>query len=196
MLGLSSILLFWTFVVPLLALIFGLLAARDIKRSGGTIGGSGKARAGTILGILGILGFAGIVVAGALGAFKTNKQAIDSLQIGSCYDLPVSGSKVSELTKIDCTKPHDGQAYFKSQLNPSGTLPYPGQTEASRQASTMCAGDEYTKFTGAAYPTHGLTVFTIVTDEVGWTSSKGRFTCFVTNADGTKLTTSVQGIAG
>jgi hypothetical protein len=58
----------YIFAVPsLLALVFGLVAAGRIKRSLGTQGGLGMARAGWILGVVGLSLFAMVIATIALG---------------------------------------------------------------------------------------------------------------------------------
>jgi Domain of unknown function (DUF4190)/Domain of unknown function (DUF1707) len=55
--------LFWFWGIgAMLALVFGLLAHRDIARSQGTQGGGGMAVAGIVLGALGLLGAAAIAI--------------------------------------------------------------------------------------------------------------------------------------
>jgi hypothetical protein len=51
-----------------LAVIFGILARREIKRSGGQQTGGGMALAGTILGVVGIVGVALLVLLSVLAA--------------------------------------------------------------------------------------------------------------------------------
>ncbi|MGH9135216.1 MAG: DUF4190 domain-containing protein, partial [Ilumatobacteraceae bacterium] len=51
-LGIVGLLTCFILVPSLLALIFGLVAAGRIKRSGGAVTGAGLARAGWILGII------------------------------------------------------------------------------------------------------------------------------------------------
>jgi hypothetical protein len=59
---------FYILAVPsLLALVFGLVAAGRIKRSLGTQGGLGMARAGWILGVVGLCVFAMAIAVIALG---------------------------------------------------------------------------------------------------------------------------------
>ncbi|MCU1360279.1 MAG: hypothetical protein JWN99_1568, partial [Ilumatobacteraceae bacterium] len=55
-LGLASIVLFLSVVVPILAIVFGLLGAKEIKRSNGQRKGIVFARFGWILGLLGLIG--------------------------------------------------------------------------------------------------------------------------------------------
>jgi Domain of unknown function (DUF4190) len=66
--GLSQILL-WILVLPeIMAIIFGLVAIRQIKRTGES--GRGMAVAGVVLGVLGLFGFIVLVIIGATA--KTN----------------------------------------------------------------------------------------------------------------------------
>ena len=149
-----------------------------------------------ILGILGLLGFAAIVIAGAAGAFKTNSKTLDEVTIGNCYQLPAPGTKVTHITEISCDKPHDGEAFFQGKLNPDGKTTFPGEQQAVQQAGEQCVASPFKNYVGAAYPTHGLDVFSIVVTADAWKAEHGRFSCFVVNADSSELTGSVKGIAG
>jgi hypothetical protein len=58
------------FIGSIIAVILGHMAKGEIARSGGTIGGSGAATAGLVLGYIGLVGgLLGICIFGALFAF-------------------------------------------------------------------------------------------------------------------------------
>lgn len=59
MLGISGLVLCFIAVPAILAIIFGVLALKEIKRSAGTVGGRGMAIAGVVLGIVGVI--AGVI---------------------------------------------------------------------------------------------------------------------------------------
>jgi hypothetical protein len=64
-LGILGLILFVFFmIVPILALIFGLVAMSQISNSGGTQSGNGMALTGTILGVVGIVLFLLLFAAG------------------------------------------------------------------------------------------------------------------------------------
>lgn len=55
----------------ILAVIFGHVAHRDIKRSGGTVGGQGLATAGLVLGYIGVATLTLLVVGVAVASLST-----------------------------------------------------------------------------------------------------------------------------
>ena len=69
-------------LTSIVAIIFGFMAKREIKESGGRVGGDGLATAGIILGILGIIGgviFGGLYAAGAIFAERIGDEiAVDA----------------------------------------------------------------------------------------------------------------------
>src|SRR5215210_5420441 len=85
-LGLVSILLFFSLVIPVLAIIFGLLGAKEIKHSAGRKRGMGFARIGWIFGLLTLIGgaalwtFVALDIAGSTSVFD--------LKVGDCVERP------------------------------------------------------------------------------------------------------------
>jgi hypothetical protein len=64
-LGIVGLVLFVFFMIlPILALVFGLVASRQIKESRGTQSGSGVAIAGAVMGAIGILLFLLLIATG------------------------------------------------------------------------------------------------------------------------------------
>ena len=70
-LGLIGIVLCFTGLPAIVALIFGLVARSEIRHSGGRLIGHRAAVTGILLGIIGILCGVAFYVAAALGAFDT-----------------------------------------------------------------------------------------------------------------------------
>ncbi len=196
-LGLLSIILFFTGVVPLLALIFGLIGASAVKKSAGRRTGLKMARAGWILGVLGLLGFAAVMTAVIVDAVHNAPHSLADLQIGHCYDLPVANEvkEISSLKEISCSKPHRGELYFQGTLNPDQDRSYPGQDKAVREARLSCLGSPFTSYVGVAARDSVYSLYVIAPAEIGWVGNKGAISCFVVDADDGMLTGSVKGTA-
>ncbi len=98
-LGLISIILFLTIVVPLLALIFGVLGLREIGRSNGMRTGRGMAITGIVLGTLGLLGGGALWV--VIGHEVATTTGATELEVGQCVKLPGADGlrKVVPVTK-------------------------------------------------------------------------------------------------
>jgi hypothetical protein len=191
-LGLASILLFITIVVPVLALIFGLLGAKDIKKSAGRLKGMGLARAGWILGLLGLLAGVLVIVIAAVGA--SGSTTIDSLKTGDCVDLPDDETEsVSKLTDRSCTEVHDAEVFATGDL-PGGDDDYPGVSDVREQSLQQCA-DDFEDYVGASVADTDLSIFPIYPSEDTWEDYQG-YVCLATPTDGGTLTESVEGSAG
>ena len=112
-------------VIPaLLAFIFGLVAARQIKRSAGALTGSGLARAGWIMGLIGLL---------AGGAFidcrrdrvvrrrrdrpcSTSRRATARTSIST--PRPSASSRSATVDVVDCDEEHEAEVIQVGELNP------------------------------------------------------------------------------
>lgn len=194
-LGLLSLLLFVTFVVPLLAFIFGLVSASSIKRSHGRVTGIKQARAGWILGALGMAGFAAVIVAAVIDERNDTDVAVDELEVGVCYDLPISSdtSTVSSLEPIPCGEPHQGELYYQYEMNPDQDREYPGQDKAFEEAALECVGQPFTDYVGVAYEQSAYEPYLIVPLKFNWKIGGGQASCFVVAADESLITGSVRG---
>jgi hypothetical protein len=113
--------LVWIFGLgSLLAVIFAIVARKDIKRSRGTKGGKGFARAGLVIGILGLIG-AAVVFAGSVamvsGAHQAVKQATTPkvLPLGTTANVTAAdGSGIKSVTVLSIKYPvnSDGHPRF------------------------------------------------------------------------------------
>ncbi|HEY4332737.1 MAG TPA: septum formation family protein [Ilumatobacteraceae bacterium] len=194
-LGLCSIVLFFTFVVPLLAFILGLIGVGAIKRSAGRLTGMRMARAGWILGLLGMLGFGAIVAAGVVSAIHNQKVVLADLHVGDCVILPTATGRteISSLKRVSCDKPHTGELFYKTTLNPDGNTTYPGDDAALKQAGQVCTADPFKDYVGTAYADSSFDAYIISPDENAWNKAKGPVSCYVADANNLSTTGSVQG---
>ena len=178
--GISSVLLFVTGVLPLLALIFGLVSAGSIKRSGGALRGLGMARTGWILGGLGLVGFAVFMWAAATGRLDDEgAKRVDDLSVADCLlKLPAEGATVVRVTIVDCAKPHEAEVYFVGELDPTRSRQFPGDAVVSTEVARACL-DRWQAFVGLEYGTSVLDAYYLQPGELGWKSSRGGYTCFV-----------------
>ena len=132
----------FTLVAAVLAVIFGILALRQLERRPQS--GKGLAIAGIVLGALSIVGY--IVVFVALGAFVADRgengevtgagvAAINDLRAGDCFDAADEASTVL-VTAIPCAEEHTGQVAAVVELTGES---FPGADEAFAMADEMCA---------------------------------------------------------
>ncbi|MEO6123218.1 MAG: septum formation family protein [Ilumatobacteraceae bacterium] len=194
-LGLLSLLLFVTFIVPLLALIFGLISASSIKKSAGQLTGIKQARTGWILGILGLVGFAVVIAVAA----NNDDVRVGSLEVGSCYNLPVSEAKaeVSSLKQVPCSELHDGELFNQYKMNPAEDRDYPSDADLFAEAGQACLADPWTKYFGSEYsPSSDLSTYVLVPSKSLWNSGGGQASCFVVEIDSSKIVGSLKGSGG
>jgi hypothetical protein len=140
-----------------------------------------------ILGV--IFAFLGIV----LYMVKDAGSAGD-LKVGECFDLPTSSS-VSTVNTHPCTEPHDAEVFHVAEVDdPSITSPI--TFALNRFVSAEC-GPVFETYVGA--PSDGtpeLSVGYFYPSFAGWDDGDRTITCYVSNADDTKLSQSVKGSAG
>jgi hypothetical protein len=193
-LGIVGVCLCFLFVPSLLALIFGVRAARKIRRSeaaGQPMAGKGFAKAGWILGIVGIVAFAAFVVVAIVT--DDNKVQLSELEVGDCVDIGGFGTdaRIDELPRVDCDTPHDGEVYAVDTL-PSGA--YPGLDEVKDEVAARCNAD-VTDYVDADVDLSELTYASIYPPEDGWPKHRDYF-CILTSADDSKLTGPINDSGG
>lgn len=186
--------LFILFVVPVVALVLGLIATSKAKRAPGPGSGLGRARAGWILGLVGVLAFAGFVVAAASEELDGDI-SVERLDPGDCVDTPaepVSDEGIDELPRRECDEPHDAEVAFVDDL-PQGGDEYPGEDRVSSAAFDLCTGDGFEDYVGVSYLRSVYEVYSLFPSEQGWDFGDRSVVCMVISADGSPLTESVEG---
>lgn len=170
-LGIVGLLTCFIFVPSLLALIFGLVAARQIKRSTGALTGAGLARAGWIMGIVGLMAGGLLVVLAAGGAFDDGETRVFDLEAGDCANFGFNPDtdriiEVSVVDVVDCDEEHEAEVIRVGELNPEGDRPYPSNDELIEEANDACGRDD------------SFNLFTVIPNENGWDEQDGPFVCF------------------
>jgi hypothetical protein len=187
--GIVGIPLFFIGILSLLGVIFGLITARKVKRSNGTLTGLGMARAGWILGVLGLIGFAAFVWAGATGRLddENDNGVFDSdeneLELGECLETLPEGEIVFTYDVIDCDLPHIGEVYLVEDLAEFDGEDFPGEDEAVLRSEKVCL-DSFERFIGRSYGTSEFEVFYLYPREVAWKIDSNAV-CVVHSVNGT-----------
>lgn len=187
-LGVISIVSFFAIVTPILALVFGLLGAREVKRSAGGRTGLGMARAGWILGALTLLGAVGFWV--FVGSEIAGTTDVRDLEVGDCVDLPdEDDDTISRLDDRECTEPHDAEVVSAGDLG-DGDDPYPGLDEVMGEIFERCSAD-FEDYVGRPLLGSDLAIFPIYPGEDVWDDDQS-YVCLAF-VDGEQLTASVAG---
>lgn len=177
-------------VTSVLAVVFGLVGARQVKRSGGWLTGLAAARAGWITGL------AGIALATTFWVWAVNDDAFADLpgrgmQVGTCLDLDgelIGGG--GPAPTVSCDAIHDAEVYEIGWLDPRRTVPYPGAAETLARARAACSGSPFEEYVGVPAIDSALRVDALVPDAGDWHDWRGEYVCFVRRAEG-PLTASV-----
>jgi hypothetical protein len=187
-LGLASILLFITIVVPILAIVFGLLGAKEVKQSAGRRTGLAFARIGWVLGLLGLLGGAATWV--AVGNELATTSDVHSLEVGDCVDLP--DDETDEISRLDdksCDEPHDAEVFSVGDLG-DGDDPYPGSDEVDQMIADICIPD-FEDYVGTPYGDGELEVYRLFPQEKNWNVDQG-YVCMAYLVSEEQLTETVE----
>ena len=180
--GLVGLVLFIALaVLPILALVFGLVSRSAIARSNGSLAGAGRARAGWILGLVGIALFGVFVWAAVTDRIggDDGDTSVFELNEGTCVEaLPSEGDLVLSLPVVDCAEPHEAEVYLVDELNPDRSRDFPGETAAAMETEQACL-DEFEAFVGLTYDDSLLDVFYLAPDRRAWNVSRGEVTCMV-----------------
>ena len=174
-LGLVGLVMFWFFgIVPLLALIFGLISTKAINRSGGTLSGLGQARAGVILGLIGVAGAGVFLWAVATDRINTDDDSASFLEadVGDCLGEVPEAAVVFELHFVSCDVAHAAEVYAVGDLNPDHSREYPGDTAILTEVETACFA-EFEPYVGITYELSVFEVYYLYPRQLGWKSVGG-----------------------
>lgn len=174
-LGIIGLFTFFLLVPSLLAIIFGLVAARQIKRSTGMLTGGGLARAGWIMGIIGLLASGAFFAAGVTGNLDDGETPVFDVEVGECvdFDFDLESERSVEITTVDvvdCDDEHDAEAIRAGELNPDGDREYPSSDVLFAETAAACGR-------------RGPDILTVAPNEDSWEEDGGPFICFAISAD-------------
>jgi hypothetical protein len=184
-LGLLGLVACFTIVPSVVAIVLGVVAARSIRASGGTLTGLGAARAGWITGVVGAVAGVAFVGAALTGAFDDDEVAVVDLEVGQCLRLEV-GEGVTELsavTVVDCEDPHEAEVVHVGELNPEGDRAYPSDEELFAEIDGICTIDRFLAYAGGE-PREAWASYPVAPDEGTWERLDGRFVCLALSPDG------------
>ncbi|CAN5234377.1 septum formation family protein [soil metagenome] len=149
------------------------------------------------------LGAASVALAGCslLGGGKTATPTDDattgddvfSITVGDCLnDASVSG-QISTVPIVDCSGPHDSEAYFSGNLD--GT-DYPGEDAVKQGAEGVC-GPAFATFVGAPYKEGSGYDYSYYTPtKESWAAGDREIMCVVFDPSGAQVTGTLKGSEG
>jgi hypothetical protein len=138
-----------------------------------------------------------VLVVGGLAFFRDRiSGGVTELQVGDCIDEPSSASSVTDVQHQPCTEPHDGEVFANLTYPGADGAPYPILTSDFEDfVSTNCLplAESYTGRTQEEIDAAGLSYAFFYPTSDSWTQNNDRgVTCYIENADGTKLVGSVK----
>lgn len=193
-LGIIGVFTFFIVITPLLAFIFGLVSASQIKGSHGRRSGLGMARAGWILGALGLAAAATFITLVATGVIDVDDTPIDELEPGDCVESDLDEQEIGEsvevssLPVVDCDEPHDAEVFRIAELNPDEDREYPSEFELAREAAQTCQ-ESFADYAGSQAADLEFTF--IASNEDSWDQLRGLVVCLAFDADGADLDESI-----
>ncbi|WP_405586975.1 DUF4190 domain-containing protein [Streptomyces sp. NBC_01190] len=182
--------------IPLLGLVLGVFALRQVNRRGDR--GKAMAVAAIVISSVTTLLIAALVALGAAGAFDEGNTRVADLVAGQCFntvntslsDYDGRGARSTTVDVVPCDHKHDAEAYkvFAVDATPDGG--YPGVDTISDEAGAQCNdfADEYLDGTPLA---KGLEIYYYMPPEDGWNRGDRDVTCFFGSRSG-KVTGSAR----
>jgi hypothetical protein len=123
---------------------------------------------------------------------QTESVSVFQVQTGDCLIGGLQDVQVSDMDKIDCSKPHIYEVYFTFQL-PVG--PFPGDAAIEEQADNRCQA-EFESFVGKSFEDSSLTFSRLTPNAEGWRLQKDReIVCMIQTMDDSTLSQSAKGSA-
>ncbi|MEU5394316.1 DUF4190 domain-containing protein [Streptomyces tibetensis] len=182
--------------LPAAGLVLGLIALRQIRRSGQS--GRGMAIAGSVLSFAGIALWAVVLSTGAASkaweGFKDGAQGNESLSLekGDCFDAPggLEGDTY-DVDRVPCRGRHDGEVFALVTL-PGGA--FPGDARITGVADEKCYAlqDQYAMDTWAMPA--DVDVYYLMPSRESWRYGDRAITCIFGNTEaGVGLTGSLRG---
>ncbi|MDG4861806.1 DUF4190 domain-containing protein [Streptomyces sp. T-3] len=185
--------------LPLLGLVFGIVALVQIRKRGDR--GKGMAVTGLTLSSAGALLLALFFFSGAAADFmdgirdgvrEARENQVTALDKGECFNVP-GGDMEGDMTEVDvvpCAEGHHGEVFGSFDL--SGRDGYPGESRITELARDKCSKlvDDYVG-DGDATPADMYLYFFGPTSS-SWSQGDHEVTCVLGRADGGKRSGSLR----
>lgn len=140
-----------------------------------------------------IIGAVVLVLVVVGGYFISQNQRADDLVVGQCFDEPGKSVDITTVVKHACTEAHDAEVFSVVEYDEGDT--YPISLSIQRFIDETCV-TSFATYVGESYDeSTDFDLGYFYPDETGWRQGDRTFTCYITRADGSKLTQSVKGAA-
>jgi hypothetical protein len=119
-----------------------------------------------------------------------NGDDVFSIKVGDCLNDAEVGEVVSNVPIVDCSAPHDSEAYFAQDL-PDGDFPGPDSIGSSSEG--ICA-PQFEPFVGLVDADSAYTYSYYYPTEDSWGAGDREVLCIAYSDDLSKITGSLKGI--
>jgi hypothetical protein len=150
-------------------------------------------RRGPAIGTLIVLGIVAIAVVGFILFRDRLTNDVTSLEVGQCFDKPaVATQEVSDIQRQPCNEPHDAEV-IAVLIHPAASgESFPVVSGFDDYIADNCV-PVFETYTGRSWETDTeLNMGYFQPSLTGWNGGDRGFTCFVSRADGQKLTNTVR----
>ncbi|MCU1580449.1 MAG: uncharacterized protein JWP19_2653 [Rhodoglobus sp.] len=116
-----------------------------------------------------------------------------SIKVGDCLNDASVNGEVSTVPIVDCSAPHDSEAYFSGSLAEGD---FPGDDAVKQGAEAIC-GPAFTDFVGAPYQQdagYNYSYYTPTLDS--WNAGDREVMCVVFDPSGAQVTGTLKGSEG
>ena len=133
---------------------------------------------------------AALLFAAVVGGCQGN---VFSLKVGDCFNGGAAGTEVSDVTIVDCAKPHDAEVFSVFDY-PNAPSDFPG-TDALNTAVTDKCNPDFETYVGKDYNSSTYGLAPLLPTEDGWKSGDHEIVCLIVSGDSGQLTGSAKGTA-
>jgi hypothetical protein len=116
-----------------------------------------------------------------------------SIKVGDCLNDASVNGEVSTVPIVDCSTPHDSEAYFSDSLAEGD---FPGDDAVKQGAETIC-GPAFADFVGAPYQQDAGYDYSYYTPTLdSWNAGDREVMCVAFDPTGAQVTGTLKGIEG
>ncbi len=135
---------------------------------------------------LAVVATAGLALTGC--SIFGNEDSVFSLEVGDCLNVSDLGNQVQNIPTIDCSKPHEGEAYASTKLDDGD---FPGEEAVTTKAEAFCTG-EFQGFVGTAYDESEVYAYFLTPSSDSWGQGDREVVC-IAYLDGDTTTGTLKG---
>ncbi|MBN4047572.1 septum formation family protein [Acidimicrobiaceae bacterium AH-315-P05] len=107
-----------------------------------------------------------------------------AIEVGQCFNDPDNFEEVSDVEMVDCSDPHDNEAYHVYDMTQDD---FPGDAAVQDLAQIECVA-RFDAYVGSDYATSSLDIGAFFPTNETWDQNDREVICFLYDLDFSKLT--------